>query len=497
MQSSGTAEYYRFRPATTAIIQTSLALILTGILLSSGCSTNPATGKKQFNLISESREIEMGREADVEIVASMGLYPDSSMQRYMQRFGMKLAGTSERPALPWTFRVIDDPSVNAFALPGGFIYVTRGILAHLSNEAELAGVVGHEIGHVTGQHSVTQMSKQQIAQIGLAAGTILKPELQEYTQLAGTGLGLMFLKFSRDNETESDELGLRYMVRANYDPRQMPGVFEMLSRVGNASGGGRAPEWFATHPDPENRKENILAQVDTIRGKLSTAMVNQDLYAKLIDNIVFGQNPREGFFRGSIFYQPDLKIKIEFPQGWELINQKQAVIGVSKNKDAIVQLTLAKHSTPDAAAREFFSQQGFTSSQVRTEQVNGLPATSGSFVAQSEQGVVQGMASFISWNGAVYQMFGYSTQLQWQQYADGISRSIRTFDKLTDPKLLTVQPMRLKIVTIEKAMTLDQFVLKNPSPVSVETLALINRVEKNAQLQVGQKIKRVIGEKFE
>ena len=148
------------------------------------CATNPVTGKRQLALISEAQEIEMGREADKDVVASIGLYPDESMQHYVQALGARIAAATERPNLPWTFRVVDDAAVNAFAIPGGFIYVTRGIMTHLNSEAELAAILGHEIGHVTARHSVSQMSKQQLAQVGLAAGMILSPEFAQFGNLA-------------------------------------------------------------------------------------------------------------------------------------------------------------------------------------------------------------------------------------------------------------------------------------------------------------------------
>src|SRR5262245_46988192 len=157
---------------------------LAGLVLGAACAVNPATGHKEFTLVSESQEIQMGLEADPSIVGSLGLDPDSNRQRYVRTLGMRLVSTSERPNLPWTFRVIDDPVVNAFAVPGGHIYITRGILAHLNSEAEFAGVMGHEIGHVTARHSVTQMSRQQLAQIGLVVGTVLKPELSRYAGIA-------------------------------------------------------------------------------------------------------------------------------------------------------------------------------------------------------------------------------------------------------------------------------------------------------------------------
>src|SRR5581483_975197 len=186
------------------------------------CATNPATGAKQLMLVSESQEIGMGRSYDREVVA-----------------------TSERPRLPWTFRVVDDPVVNAFALPGGYIYVTRGILAYLNSEAELAGVVGHEIGHVTARHAASQLTRQQLAQTGLALGALASPTVERFAGLASAGLGVLFLKYSRDDESQADELGLRYLRRANYDPREMPHVFDMLARVSRAEGGGRVPEWLA------------------------------------------------------------------------------------------------------------------------------------------------------------------------------------------------------------------------------------------------------------
>ncbi len=203
--------------------------------LASGCSVNPATGKRQLSLIPESQEIAMGQQYDQQAAGSLGLYDDPELAAYVSALGKELAATSERPDLPWTFRVVDDPTVNAFALPGGYIYVTRGILAHLESEAELAGVVGHEIGHVTARHSVNQISKQQLAGLATMGAMIAKPELQQFGGLAETGLGLMFLKFGRDDERQSDDLGLRYLQRANYDPRPMADVMEMLDLVSSAS----------------------------------------------------------------------------------------------------------------------------------------------------------------------------------------------------------------------------------------------------------------------
>src|SRR5204863_9197522 len=218
------------------------------------------------------------------------------------------------PTLPWSSRVVVDPAVNAFALPGGYIYVTRRILAHLITEAELAGVVGHEIGHVTARHSVSQLSKQPLAQIGLAVGTIASPDFERFAGLASAGLGVLFLKYSRDAERQADDLGLRYMRRVNYDPREMPHVFEMLTRVSQAQGGGRVPEWLATHPDPENRRGRIEQEVAALPQSFSGVAVNRDPYLRQLDGLVFGNNPREGYFKGTRFFHPELRFRLTFEE---------------------------------------------------------------------------------------------------------------------------------------------------------------------------------------
>src|SRR5213594_2897766 len=367
-----------------------------------GCAVNPATGARQLMLISESQEIAMGRDYDQQVTASIGLYADTAWQHWIQQFGARLAATSERPNLPWTFHVVDDPVVNAFALPGGYIYVTRGILAHLNSEAELAGVVGHEIGHVTARHSVSQLSKQQLAQIGLAVGTIASPDFERFAGLASAGLGVLFLKYSRDAEREADDLGLRYMRRVNYDPREMPHVFEMLTRVSQAEGGGRVPEWLATHPDPENRRGRIEQEVAALPQSFSGAAVNRDEYLRRLDGLVFGNNPREGYFKDNHFFHPELRFRVTFPEGWTTSNGKEAVVAVSSQKDALVEVSLAKEQTADAAARAFLSQKGFTSGYPVRSSVGGLPAVTAGFAAATENGTLRGTAVFVEHGGAVY-----------------------------------------------------------------------------------------------
>jgi predicted Zn-dependent protease len=210
------------------------------MLLMAGCSMNPATGQRQLALIGEQQEIALGQQSAESALAQFGRYDDAELQEYVAGVGQRLAAASERPNLPWSFTVVDDPVVNAFALPGGPIFVTRGILAHFGSEAELASVLGHEIGHVTARHSVEQMSTAQLANLGLGVAMIASESFRPYAGLAAQGLQLMFLKFSRDDESQSDELGLRYMTRTGYDPNEMPKMFATLDRISAAQGeGGR------------------------------------------------------------------------------------------------------------------------------------------------------------------------------------------------------------------------------------------------------------------
>jgi predicted Zn-dependent protease len=461
--------------------------------IAAGCATNPATGQKQFSLISEGQEIQMGLENDTAVVNSMGLDPDSARQRYVRDLGMRLARVSERPNLPWTFRVIDDPVVNAFAIPGGHIYVTRGIMAHLNNEAELASVIGHEIGHVTARHSVTQMSQQQLAQLGLVVGVALKPGLARYAGIAVQGLQLLFLKYSRDDESQADQLGLRYMRRGGYDVNRMPDVFTLLDRVSQASGGGRVPDWLSTHPNPVNRRGAIEHAIAALPPDSLGKVVNRDGYLRQVDGMVFGENPRDGYFHGSEFLQPDLRIRFTFPAGWTTQNQRQAVLAVSPQQDAMEQLSLSDQTTPDAAAQAFFSQQGVRGAPGRGS-IHGFTAAGGAFSALTQDStLLSGRVVFVSCDGRVYQLLAYAPQARWAAYADAANGSLGSFDRLTDPAILNVQAWRVQVVTLTQSATVAEFAQRYPGPVPVATTALVNNVDPDSRMGAGL-VKRIVGQ---
>jgi predicted Zn-dependent protease len=471
-----------------------LALLAGFGFAAGGCATNPATGRSQLMLVSESQEIAMGRQADTAIIATIGLYPDAVWQRYIQQFGARLAATSERPDLPWTFRVVDDPAVNAFAVPGGFVYVTRGLLAHLTSEAELASVVGHEIGHVTARHTAAEMSKQQLIGLGLAVGSMANSQVAKYAGTANQALGILYLKFSRDDESQADELGLRYMRRANYDPRQMPLVFTMLEQLSAAEGGGSLPTWLATHPSPANRVAAITGQIAALPQNFSGTIVNRDSYLRRLDGQVFGDNPRDGYFKGSQFFHPELRFQLTVPAGWATQNGKQAVVAVSPAKDAVVELSLAGGTSADAAARAFLAQQGITAGATSHASLSGLPAASAPFSAATANGTLRGTVLFVEHRGAVFGLIGYAPEASWPTYQATAERALRSFQPLTDPAALNVQPQRLDIITLTGRTTIEALARQRASPASAATLALINQVELRTPLASGRLIKWVVGQ---
>src|SRR2546421_5769056 len=438
------------------------ALVAAGLLFAA-CARNPATGKNELMLVSESQEIQMGQQADSGVIASIGLYPDQALQSYVMALGKKLAATSERPNLPWTFRVVDDPAVNAFAIPGGFVYVTRGILAHMTNEAELATVVGHEIGHVTARHTAHQISREQVANLGLAIGSIASSQVGKYAGLASQALSVLFLKFSRENENTADALGVRYSSRANYDSRQMDSVMSMLDRI-EAGSGGRLPEWLATHPNPGNRIQHINSVLAQTNKDFTGTTVNRDAYERRLDGMIFGPNPREGFFKGTEFYHPDLKFRMSFPSGWQTMNTKSAVAAQSPQQDAVIEVTLAQGSNADQAARSFLSQQGVQAGTLTRGNVNGLSAAGGPVAAAAHDRTLRGNAMFVEYGNTVYRLLAYGPETRWANNQSVAQRALSSFGPLTDPSILNVQPQHVTVFTLDRRTTIAELVRQRPAP---------------------------------
>ena len=457
-----------------------------------GCATNPVTGHKEISLVSEAQEIQMGQESKKEVEQSIGLVDNPSLQQYVSGVGTKIARTTQRPNLPYSFEVVDDPSPNAFALPGGPIFVTRGLLTMMTSEAELATVLGHEIGHVNARHTVQQITKSQLLQVAGVAGMILVPGLQNVSGLLSSSLQLLMLKYSRDDERQADQLGFDYAYKNGYNVAEMAKVFTALGRYGEAQGGSGVPAWMETHPDPGERIKTAQQRVAALPTPPTNLTTNTAGYLTQINHLVYGENPRQGFFRGSLFMHPDLRFQLAFPNGWKTQNLPQAVVAVSPNQDAVIQMTFAQGS-PQQAAQNFFSQQGLQAAQTQSTSINGNPAYTGYFQAQTDQGVVQGIAAFLSYGGATYQMIGYSPASRFGGYDQSFRGTIGSFTTLTDPSALNVKPNRVEIVKIPSAMSLTQFNARYPSVVPMKDLVMINQVaDASSVIPAGMEVKRVI-----
>lgn len=454
------------------------------------CAVNPVTGERELALISEEQEIAMGRDGAEQVSSSLGLVEDESVQQYVERIGLELAETSDRPDLPWQFGVVDDAVPNAFALPGGFIYVTRGMLALMDSEAELAAVLGHEIAHVTARHSVNQMSRAQLAQLGLGLGMILEPELQQFGDLANTGLSLLFLKYGRDDERQADELGFGYMREHGYDVREMADVFAALQSSSELAGGSAVPAWLASHPSPPERIAAVRERVDALDSASLGGTVDAERFMSALDGMTYGPDPRNGYFENGMFYHPELAFELAVPESWEKQNLASAVMAASPERDAVMQLRLAQ-GTPTEAARAFFGGEGVAELDSERARVNDRDAIVSRFEAQLQGGTARGFVAHIAHGGTTYRVLAYSPAGAFSARADTLRTLVTSFGPVSG-EALEVEPMRLEVVEIDTDMTLEEFERRYPSAIPLEELAVINQVEGGSSvLEAGTRVKRV------
>ena len=461
-----------------------------------GCSTNPATGKRQISFVSTSQEATMGRESDPAIIEQYGLYGDSTKQRYVDSVGQKLASVSHLPTLGWHFRLLDSPVVNAFAIPGGYIYITRGIMVYLNSEAQLAGVLGHEIGHVTARHSAQQITRSQIAGVGLLAGAVFVGALRPYTGLAQQGLGLLFLKYSRDNESQADELGVGYATKAGYDPREIPSTYAMLKRIGERQG-SNLPGFLSTHPDPGDReiRTSQLAQA-AVAGGRRDLRIDAPRYRGRIEGVVYGDDPRAGFFVANRFYHPDLGIQMIFPDGWKTVNQPSSVVAMNQSLGAQMELTLQRSkdstATPEQFVQSLLQDKKISDASGRAENFRDFPAWIGQVLAEGEGRKQTLIAGFVRFRpGQFLQVLGQS-RTAGDAASEQILASIRSIAMLRDPDKLSVTPDRVHVAFTDRAGTFAEVVGRlGPQALSLEETAILNNMRATATVAAGTPIKIV------
>lgn len=347
-------------PGVAPVVRPAAALLrtMTAALALGACATNPVTGGADFVLVTEDQEIQLGRANDPKVRAQFGVYDDAALQAYVQEVGRRVAAHSHRPELVYRFTVLDTPDVNAFALPGGYVYITRGLLAYLDSEAELAAVLGHEIGHVTARHSVRQYSAAQAGQI-MTSLLLRSSAGQNLFNVLGQAL---LSGYGRDQELEADRLGAQYLARTGYDPDAMTRVIGVLKNQEEfekqrAQAEGREPRnyhgVFASHPSADRRLQEVVAEA----AKDKTAGANRrdrDTYLQHVDGLAYGDSARAGIRRGSVFYHRDLNFAVRFPDGWSLQNAPEAVTARSPAGDAVMLLrsdALNKRLSPEAYLR--------------------------------------------------------------------------------------------------------------------------------------------------
>lgn len=470
-----------------------ITILLAGALGS--CATNPVTGKKEFMLLSKDQEVQMGINYDPQVVANYGLYEDQKIQQFITTQGRLMARVSHRPDLPYEFKVLDSPVVNAFAVPGGFVYFTRGIMAHFNNEAEFAGVLGHEIGHVTARHSARQYSRQMLGQVGLIAGIIVSPKFAQFADVASQGLGLLFLKYGRDAESQSDRLGVEYSTKIGYDAREMADFFKTLERLSGQSG-GRLPTFLSTHPDPANRydKTKALAQKWEQRYSGRKLKVGREPYLRMIDGLLYGEDPRQGYVERNTFYHPDLKFQYPIPNGWRTVNTPAQVQMAPEDGNALLVLSLSAKNNLTQAEQAFMETHQFEVTSRNNRQVNGFSArvVEGRQVDEQNQQVINILIYFIEYGGRVYQLLGMAYQQQYASYENSFLRTMNGFDRLTDASKINVQPEQIKIVEAPRTTNLRSLLTSNGIPSDrLDEFAILNGMELNKQVEKGTLFKVV------
>jgi predicted Zn-dependent protease len=477
----------------------------------SGCvstGVNPVSGNTRAYGYSWEQEVQLGQEADDQIQSQYGVYDDEELQAYVDEVAREVLAESHmrRPdtqqrfrETEFTFRVLDSPVVNAFALPGGYVYVTRGLLAHLNNEAQLAMVMGHEIAHVAARHASQQAARQQLTQ-GLLVGGAIAGQVafggnvaENVMGLGGTAAQLLSLSYSRENERESDRLGVEYAVKAGYEGAEGAAFFTSLKRMQQQSNQS-LPTWQSSHPDPGEREDTIvqLAQEWQERVPGTAQTRNQEAYYGALETLVLGDNPRQGVTENNTFYHPDLEFQFPTPAGWQVQNQPRQVAMIAPEQSAYVVFRFAEGDTPEAAAQNFTGQEGLTVEEQRSTTVNGRSAYRVLAQAQGQQGqTLRVLSYFIADQGQVYQFQGVTTSGRYGEYRSAFERTMTGFTRLTDPEKLNVQPTRLAIRSADRRAAFQTFAegAAMPEGMNATDLAILNQLDLDTTVEVGRPLK--------
>lgn len=462
----------------------------------SGCAINPVTGKKEMMFFSEEEEIALGKESDPEIVKMYGLYENQQLQNFINQKGQEMARISHRPQLNYEFKILDSPIVNAFALPGGYIYFTRGILTHFNNEAEFAGVLGHEIGHVTARHSARQQTKATVAEILLIGGMLASPAIEEFADVAMGGLQLLFLKFSRDSESQSDELGVQYSTAIGYDAHHMANFFNTLKNMQDGEGGG-LPTFLSTHPDPADRYEkvNSLADIAQQGSQQAQYLENRDTYLKMIEGMIYGEDPRQGYVENNNFYHPEMRFQFPIPLKWTTENSSSQVEMAPEDGKAYMILMLADAGSPTAAADSTLKNFDLVQVERKSLTLNAMPVVamvSEQVDPDTKEGI-RVLSYFISYRNQIFAFHGLSALEDFDQQITYFNQTMRNFKVLNDPLKINKKPERISIRKVNHSATLQNLLIDAKVPTEkFKEHSMINGMSLDQQLMSGTLYKVIV-----
>ncbi len=496
-------------------LRRALGIALAATLIA-GCGTNvvnPVTGQTERSVMSEQDEITEGRKAHAEVLKEYGVYPDTRLQAYVDGVGQKLAAQSHRANLKWTFTVLDSPEINAFALPGGYVYVTRGIMAYLDSEAELAGVIGHEIGHVTARHGAQRATRQQRAGIGVLAATVLGAVLEGAgvsgatdlaSQVSQTAAAGYIASYSREQETQADQLGAEYLARNRYDPQNMVGVIQVLKNqevfAAEAAKAEGKPEpsasnWLSSHPANDKRLADIRATAAQYAGSGRYGDDHRARYLQAIDGMTFGDSREQGVVRGRNFYHEPLGIALTAPQGWKIQNTAEAIVVANAEGTAGVIVRLVPANA--GSTHEEIIRNAIKPVDGRTEKrtINGLAATRFAGTvrnAQGQSGQVQ--LTLVTGPNNRHYLLQYAAKdaASLQRASAGIAEAEGSFRALTSADRTAARPYTVKTVSFPRG-GFAELARTFPLPDLAESrLRLLNGVYGGtADPKVGETVKTV------
>ena len=485
-------------------------VLIVGLLVSA-CSIQQSaiTGDKRAYGYSWDQEIQIGKEVDQELQEHYGIYDNDALQQYVEKIGQEMLVVShmQREDTPdrykgteFYFRLLDSPVVNAFALPGGYVYVTRGLLSHLDNEAQLAVVLGHEIGHVAARHASQRAFQQQLGQIALIGGAIAGQHFLgipggDILGIGGMAAQMLFLSYGREAERESDRLGVEYASMQRYKSAEGAKFFVSLQRM-SAQSGQSIPNWQSTHPDPAERATSIPELAEEWRAKgYEQSIVNTDQYMGMLNNMIYGDNPREGFTRNGTFYHPEMKFQFSYPDGWQVINQRSLVAVVNNDQNAVSIMRLdSKSADAEASVNEFLNQDGITTTGKSNADSRGLRAFQAEATGQTQDGTQLKFYLYsIEYDGMIYRFVNYTTLDSYGTYGARFKEITSGFRQLTDSGILNIQPVRLQTVKTTRSGTFLSFLPANLESlaitVSAEDLAIMNQVDLDENIETGTWLK--------